>query len=215
VKDKGDAMATVDFDLLTELGHVSRKAVAAPLPREHRQAAKELEDLIAILNFQLSRIDSACERWSAAISQNAIGFDWEDSRTLSVLYQGWLETAEAVAPRVDDWIVRFGALQGVDEFFLNLRRIRLMSLDTERSMRSIDSFGQGRETSIDRAMEELRNTLPTPMLPPPVASPAAPSHATGSGFHTRIVMGVAVAGAGVIGGVFYGALWALDTARLW
>ena len=207
-------MATSEFDLLTELGQISRRAAATPLAIEGPQVARQLEDVVALLNFQLSRIDNVCERWSGAIAENAALFSWDDSKKLSELYKGWLGVAETIAPHLHAWVVRLGELPGAPEFQANLRRIQLMSLDTERSKRSIDSLEQGKGTPIDHAAEELQSTLPTQMLPP-VTSSAAPSHATGSGFHTRIVMGVTVAGTGVIGGVFYSLVWALDTARLW
>ncbi len=52
-------------------------------------------------------------------------------------------------------------------------------------------------------------SVPTQTLP---AAPLATSrsHEQSSGFHIWVVVGVALAGAGAIGGVFYGLLWLLD-----
>jgi hypothetical protein len=152
-------MATADFDFLLELGQVAKKAAEAPISAEKRSAVRELEDLLALLNFQLSRIDRTCERWSEAISAAAIEFNWDESRQLSALYQGWLDAAGRLPPHLSEWDAKYSPLRGAEEFWSNLRRVQLMSLDTDRTKRSIESLQQGKGSSFGSAMEELRHTL--------------------------------------------------------
>jgi hypothetical protein len=49
---------------------------------------------------------------------------------------------------------------------------------------------------------------------PTAPLPAARKAETSSSFHWVVVLGVAVGAASVIGGVFYGLLWALDAVKL-
>lgn len=151
-------MAAADFDLVAELGEIYRKAAAAPRASDLRALAREIEEMVALLNFQLTRIDRNRELWSKAVADGVIEFQWEMSRDLSRLYSSWLENAEATAGMARKEIFA-GQLQCGEEFWENLRRVQLMSLDTDRTKRSIESLQNGTGVPFERAMESLRSNL--------------------------------------------------------
>lgn len=146
-------MATAEFNLLEELGQVSKKAIESDPSLE-----RQIEDTVALLNFLLARIDRNCERWSDAVVERAAPFEWSLSRDLAELYQSWLTLAHTLSAALDR-SEAFRQLQHVDEFREGIRRVSLMSLDTDRTKRSVESLQQGRGMSLDTAREWLRDKL--------------------------------------------------------
>jgi hypothetical protein len=159
-------MATADFDLLVELQRLGGQATsrqsqtkrAASRASEVRALAREVEDAVALLNFQLERIDHHCADWAQAISEDEIDFTWDLSKALSELYSGWLENAVRLAAVIEGDIFRQHLRCG-SQFSENLQRVKLMSLDTDRTKRSIESLKSGKGIPFERAMESLRDKL--------------------------------------------------------
>ncbi|MEX2112445.1 MAG: hypothetical protein WD845_04625 [Pirellulales bacterium] len=158
-------MATAEFNLLTELQRSGEAAIRHSQSRvssshasEIRALAGEVEDVIALLNFQLERIDRHCEAWAQAISDGEIDFTWDLSKEFAGLYSGWLENAVTLATVVNDDVFR-GQLRFVKEFSDNLQRVKLMSLNSDRTQRSVESLKSGKGIPFERAMESLRDKL--------------------------------------------------------
>jgi len=118
-----------------------------------------VDDLVGLLLFVLQRLRRHNDRWARAVREERDSFSWDVARSLADAYRAWYETSQLAFKAVDACQRHGFAVGDAAQLREESRQVALMSLDTDRVRRSIESLEEGRGIPFAQAMDELRHHL--------------------------------------------------------
>jgi len=129
------------------------------IEHETAMACAQLEDTIELMLSMLRSLRRHNERWAAHVQDVPGGFSWDTVRKFAELYRQWHRLSQRVLDAVGLCEAEGFVVQGADQLREESRQVALMSLDTDRVRRSIESLEEGRGIPFAQAMDELRDHL--------------------------------------------------------
>jgi hypothetical protein len=126
---------------------------------EEAMACTQLEDSIELMLSMLRSLRRHNEHWAVHLQEAPEDFSWDNVRKFAELYRKWHELSQRTLDVVDLFKAEGFVVQGADQLRDESHQVALMSLDTDRVRRSIESLEEDRGIPFAQAMDELRHHL--------------------------------------------------------